>query len=835
MKRTGITTMVLAMLLCAGSELGAADTPASKPSLGKGPAKTQKDIVSPQDQSKVAKLLRRWDKEGTAAGNVGDFYDNRDGGHSRLNTRRFPQLSTVEYTAEQKKRRLHWGVQLRMLFKHVTIGNSSTASGDINWGSNTRRCLLSARAMQILYMQYTRNHLYVYPEHRDHDPGHNGRGGGYGDLFPANTPYVITSQGSSGSDRPFLEAAAYTLAAFRPQTKGLLVQKGLLMPTVQMILRACSKNVTSPADYLTGKAHPTVFAGNHVDVVKMAEMAHAMQPAAVPPMVRLSVVEEAGAVAGRDYFDVGERERLFDTPAAIARIGRSTRQVRRMVVSAERSFDLNQRKLKFHWVVLRGDADRVRIKPRNNERSVVELLVPFHERRPIYPGAPEESVRLRLMESTRVDIGAFVHNGVHYSAPAFVCFYFLDGEARTYDAAGRVVEVAYDYGDSTIGYPTGGLAARDPRYDITDWPALLGVLREGNETFGATLLRQRFTPNEQAAVQQAAQELEAACQKEIEPRKRYDEAEAARKKARAAVSDAKKKLEDMKRKLQGREESVRSRLKPADALKAALAQAEEKLKALQEAQRAADQKHREARRKLDEAQRAARLILTRKRPKLGGSVKERLEMALNAIKNDVNLYLAHAKAVEALCAACTDARGKRAFLDARAKLVKQGILAGGPQGRFRLNPVLAGTRAPARRLTKYERNRLEWLNSAILQNLVYPGLLNRPYVRNFVNPIIATPKLWRDVYHYDAGGRAIGWTRYRNGEKQEFTPDGALITKKDRFGRALEARTVQYVIQRGKKAPLGLVQKPGDTILHYVYDSDRDRVGRVGRSEKAGP
>jgi len=75
-----------------------------------------------------------------------------------------------------------------------------------------------------------------YPEHRDHDVGLNGDGGGYGDVYPTNTPYLIASQGSSGSDQPFMRAIPFTLAAFRPEVKKKLVETGLLMPTIQMIL-----------------------------------------------------------------------------------------------------------------------------------------------------------------------------------------------------------------------------------------------------------------------------------------------------------------------------------------------------------------------------------------------------------------------------------------------------------------------------------------------------------------------------------------------------------------------------------------------------------------------
>src|SRR5215470_7335669 len=49
-------------------------------------------------RGEVGDLLRGWWKEGTAAGNVGDFYDNRDGKHSDLDTSPYPQLQRFKYT-----------------------------------------------------------------------------------------------------------------------------------------------------------------------------------------------------------------------------------------------------------------------------------------------------------------------------------------------------------------------------------------------------------------------------------------------------------------------------------------------------------------------------------------------------------------------------------------------------------------------------------------------------------------------------------------------------------------------------------------------------------------
>lgn len=772
-------------------------------------------IVPPGDQSEVAKLLRQWYAEGTAAGNLGDFYDNRDRGHSLLNTQPYPQLDKIEYTKEQLDRRMDWALQLRFLYPHVTFGNSSTASGDPNLGSNPRHALLNPGAAQVLHAHYVRSHLYIYPEHRDHDPGHNGRGGGYGDLFPANTPYFIISQGSSGSDQPFMRAVPYTLAAFRPEVKALLIQRGLLMPTVQMILRRCGKRVQTPEDYLTGAAHPTVFEGAEVSVLRMVQLAHEIQRDTVPPMAQIASVEEDLALNGVDYFDdprLGER--FLDTPVAIARLVRSTKHTRRMVVSAKASFDANNRPLTFHWAVLRGDAGRIRLRPIEQDGSVAELLVPYHERRPIAPGSP--------LESNRVDIGVFVHNGVYYSAPAFVCFYSLDDEARTYDDQGRLLEVYYGYGDSSIGYPHGQLRARDPGYDITDWPALLAVLGNARGGLASELLREQFKADQLAALQQAAKDLEAAAAAAAEPQRQLDEADAAAKKARDAADEAKKRA-DAARKALEKDSS--------DAAKAGLADAEAKLKALQAEQQKAEDRARELRRKLEDARQGEHKALVAEPPALGAPVKLRLEAALNAVKDDVGLYPTHSKAINALADACQDAAAKRAFAAARDEVVKLGLLR--PEGDgFVLSPAIAGPKPPAERLTRFERSRLEWLNIAILQNLLYPGMLNRRPQRNFVCVFLATPKAWRDLYHYDNQGRLTGWTRTEGAEAREFTADGAAVTKKDALGRALEARTVAYVTEGGERTNRALKQKPGDALRHYEYADDKDRVGRVARVQK---
>jgi hypothetical protein len=376
----------------------------------------------------VGDLLREWQKEGTAAGLHGFLYDNRDRGHSRMNTRQFPQITRLEYSEPARKRAFDHGVQHRFLHNAPTIGNSSTAvvRGAI-WASQTRFALRQPAIARALPNQYQNNHLYFYPEHRDHDAD------GHGDVFHANVPYVITSQGSSGSDRPFMQAVACILAAFPPDTQRELIRTNLLMPTVQMVFRSHRKPVVDPSDYLTGKAHPPVFASDSIDLERMVRAAHAVRPNTIPPVVRLQVVEEDAAQVGVDYFEARSTETVFTTPSAISRIARASRWERRMVVSVEETKDPNNRPLTFRWVLLQGDPDRVHIKALNEQGTRAEIRVAWHERRPVAPGS-------KLL-TTRVDVGVFANNGTHPSAPAFICWYFPANEKRVYDDARRIQSI----------------------------------------------------------------------------------------------------------------------------------------------------------------------------------------------------------------------------------------------------------------------------------------------------------------------------------------------------------------------------------------------------------
>ncbi len=453
------------------------------------PAAPAKPITT--DRGPIGDLLRKWAAEGTAAGNTGDFYDNRDRGHSVLDRAPYPQLQAITYSDADRKIDREWGFQTTVR-PEVVFGNASTASPATVGGCNTRILYTTGGGLELLHSQYRLHNLYMYPAHQDYLVGHNGLdGGSYGDLLPTNTPYVITSQGSSYTDQPFMRAVPFALAALRPEVKAKLINDGLLMPTLQAIFRLSNKQVATPQDYLTGKAHPAVFEGSQVDALKMVNLAHQIDMKHIPPLAQIKLVDADDVKPGRDYFDPFPSEALGTTPSVIARIFRGRAAAERLVVSAEPSVDANGLPLTYHWVVLRGDASKIKITPKDKEGAVVEIVIPYHDRAPIAPGA--------ALESNRVEIGLIVYNGTWYSAPAFVTSFTLDSEARTYDEAGRILEIGHDMGESSL--------------TMDKWTAFFDAIRADSAKPGLRMLLAKLSAEEITAMRRVGDEYTFAADK----------------------------------------------------------------------------------------------------------------------------------------------------------------------------------------------------------------------------------------------------------------------------------------------------------------------------------
>lgn len=372
------------------------------------------------------KEIVEWLKAGTASGNFGDLYVNRDNGHSALNLTNFPGLTPVVYGDAAKAKQVNVGLP-DANFSYPVIGNASIAiTAGPFWRSMPRAVQTDPLQPISSFQLMMANQCWFYPAHRDFTAE-------TGDLYPVNMPYYIISKGSSLTDVPFMEAVASTMAAFRPETKQALISHGLLMPTVQMILRATQRTLKTPDDYLTGLAHPVVFDGINLNVEAMVRMAHDLTPTTIPAPVVLRTLKDIKAEIGIDYFDL-RLEGLFDTPFAIARILRGVRTRSRTMTLEAMLPGVSAPTSPFVWKVLQGDPSKITIKPLTANASQVEITVAYHG---IY--RPTSSAWM----TSRVDIGCFMKTGAHYAMPSILSLSCLPNEERLYRADGNIQSVDY--------------------------------------------------------------------------------------------------------------------------------------------------------------------------------------------------------------------------------------------------------------------------------------------------------------------------------------------------------------------------------------------------------
>lgn len=409
-------------------------------------ARTPSSLYAPAAtgiKGSAGRAVNRWLSEGTASGNSGDIYDNHDRGHSRLDISAFTGMVPTRYTPDAIHAVADTGVSLFTFPGRIAIGNSSTAQ---TTGPMRASCARMAQDQfpHILYRQYISNCLYVYPQVFDF--------GAEGDLFPSRTPYVVVAPGASWSDRPLLERMATALAALRPEVKDWLAARGEIAPTLQYLLRMAQTNISERADYLAPSAHPVALDGAGIGGLRIAELAHSLTTnnIAGPVALRILADDSMNFMPGRDFPDMMP-ERFFDSPYSIARVWRARPFRRRMVVSAEGPAAPD---VKFHWLVGQGNTNLVKITSFSDDARKVMIEIGYHE-----PGFTTPFGKT----SSRVDVICIADNGINYSPPSFISWYFPPNEKRVYDEAGRILEIDYSARKGVYADP---FAAR--RYDFRD-------------------------------------------------------------------------------------------------------------------------------------------------------------------------------------------------------------------------------------------------------------------------------------------------------------------------------------------------------------------------------
>lgn len=335
---------------------GAVESPEARAAIYDGPAK---------------EALAAWLADGTAAGNGGDLYVNRDRNHSRIKTRAFPLLSELCFDAEAKSKGVDNAMPNTLYPGAAVVGNASLAIVSSNdTCSLVRMAMQDLVSMSALRQCYLDNQLWVFPAHKDYVPEKGI------DRYQGATPCALQSVGSSGSDRYFVRAALAASAALRPETKRAVVERKLFAPLMQYLFRRTRTGVESEEDYLTGKAHPTAFDRGSLDALRMVELAHGLTPKTIPP-----VILPLSAFVPVSSLDLEKELDLRFVP-----------------------YGEYGGKLSYAWRVVHGDRERVAIVPGED-------------------GAVHLTVDCRSLTS-RIDVACFAKTADSgWGAPSFVSIY----------------------------------------------------------------------------------------------------------------------------------------------------------------------------------------------------------------------------------------------------------------------------------------------------------------------------------------------------------------------------------------------------------------------------
>lgn len=330
-----------------------------------------------------------------AGGNHGDLYLNRDCEHSPLNLKDFPGVTRITFDDEARGRRVDRDLP-NMLFPEPVFGNASRAiRGGALWRSLPRLMMTSESSrMRFFARAYASNQFWVFPAHADYPPV-----GTNGDVFASQTPYCLTTVGSSYTDQYYLRAGLEISRSLDSRVKAEIVRRGLLAPTVQALIRKSQLCVSNETDYLSAKAHPTAFPGGGLDLRRLVASAAALKIDDIPPLAAVQVAMKPTSYRG------ALSEATYISRFACAFVLRADETKRDFQISATGGDE-------YAFVQVHGREGAVTIE--SVAENVVRVLL------------DKEAIPV----DDRVDIAVFARRkGRGWGAPSFVSFATVDPDA----------------------------------------------------------------------------------------------------------------------------------------------------------------------------------------------------------------------------------------------------------------------------------------------------------------------------------------------------------------------------------------------------------------------
>ena len=413
--------------------------------------------------------VRAWIADGTASGNLGDIYVNRDAGHSMLAVGDFPGIVNVKYCPTAHAAKLDSDHPNTLFPDCAVFGNISRALlGGPYWRSLGRASFTTPALAPRMHHLYRNNQFWVMPAH--HDFGKKD----IGDVYPGVAPFQFITVGSSWSDQDPLRAALAASASFPKVTKQAIIRRHLMGPTLQWLMRRTQRGVKTEDDYLSHKAHPTAFSGSRLDRVRLVEKAHALQPEQIPPFAALSVINSRARplhypVPGRDYPDTAS-EILCNTPSAICLVLRAPEGIRPFLFRAHAEGISQSATPTFAWRVVHGDASAVKIEA--------------------FPGEPAATPDKGFVQITvdrrnikeRIDVACFAKTAsTDWGAPSFISFFPIPRETRAYRSDGKIASIDYSNLEGVYSDPLVSLPRHwKDTYSYDDAGKLLGWTRSYN-------------------------------------------------------------------------------------------------------------------------------------------------------------------------------------------------------------------------------------------------------------------------------------------------------------------------------------------------------------------